>query len=84
MLFDSKEPDSVWVCDTAWDVYTSQKLMKPSEEKIQEYKNMDLHTLMHNISKLERVIGDGIGGKRRKAPNALNLQPSIRVPGEGY
>lgn len=84
MLFDSSEPDSVWVCETAWDVYTSQKLMKPSKEKIEEYKTMDLQTLMSAITSLERVIGDGIDGKRKKAPNALNMNPSIRVREEGY
>lgn len=79
MLFDSKEPDSVWVCESAWDVCTSQKMIKPNKEKIQEYRTMNLHSLMDVIAKLERVIGDGINGKKRKAPNALKVIPSIRV-----
>lgn len=78
-MFDLREPDSVWICEAAWDVYTSQKLIKPPKEKIEEYKKLDLLTLMRTISSLDRVIGKGLNPKESKPINSFVLQPSIRV-----
>lgn len=78
MLFDVREPDSVWICEAAWDVYTSQKLIKPPKEKIEEYKKYDLLSLMRAVSDLDRVIGKGMNPKQAKPADSLMLQPSIR------
>jgi hypothetical protein len=79
MIFDRKDPEHAWIVEHSWGVQTKSKKLKPMPDKLKEFQTMEEVDLLFEINKLDKTVGGGIGAPRQKAPNQLNMFPSIIV-----
>jgi len=56
MLFPANEPHKAYICEAAWDVITSKKMISPGEEMINKYKDMDGMEFMSLLTKMDRLV----------------------------
>jgi hypothetical protein len=75
MLFDDNEPGKAWICEAAWGVITEKKMIKPGEQLIQEYKDMEFFVFSEKLKQMDRVVKPEL-----KAPSK-NLKKMTSIMG---